>query len=88
MIRRWRIRGVTGEIPTGVRVLLVGIGRDDVDEGAVSIWTEGGDPSGEELRRKVHVVGTGWEPPKGAEHLGSVIVGDFVWHLYSEEVAS
>ena len=37
---------------------------------------------------KFHVVGTGWEVPDRARHVGSVVAGQFVWHVYAEWTAS
>ena len=33
----------------------------------------------------LHVVGTGKAAPEGAMHLGSVVTGRFVWHIYMEK---
>jgi len=66
----------------GDRVLLV------ADQGGhLMLWAEQEDgrpvPS-----RQFFVVGTGFEAPPGMEHVGSAVVGEFVWHVYAEAVSS
>lgn len=56
----------------------------------VQVWTEEehGSSASFENARNVRVYGTGHLVPVEWEHLGSVIVGRFVWHLYAEPVES
>lgn len=47
----------------------------------VVVWTEETDPA---PTRTVRVYGTGHEIPEASRHLGSVVAGIFVWHVYEE----
>lgn len=55
----------------------------------VSVWTDevtdGDDPSAPPLipKRYAKVYGTGWTVDWYAAHVGSVLCGAFVWHVYS-----
>lgn len=66
------------EIPTGATVLQVG--RQPFSDN-LSVWCEV-DPSVLTANRYLQVFGTGHEIPKSAEHWGTAVDGDFVWHLY------
>lgn len=63
----------------GDRVLLV------ADQGGtLTLWAEQED-SHPAPQRWFTVVGTGFDAP-AAEHVGSAICGDFVWHVYGAAV--
>lgn len=73
--------GPSAEHRAGIgKVLHVGM-----QHGHPCIWTEelfDGDELAETYRRSVALVGTGWDVPRSAVHLGSTTDGTFVWHLY------
>ncbi len=55
---------------------------------AVVVWAERFDTDDDPLREPtccpLKVFGTGSTIPAGCEHVGSVIVGAFVWHVYRD----
>jgi len=55
-------------------------------EAIVMLWAEV-EPTGEEERRAVWVIGTGGQVPDGAEHVVTYQQPPFVWHVYVEPAA-
>lgn len=51
--------------------------------GFLTVWTEE-DEQVEPSMRPVGIFGTGYSVSDDYEHLGSVLDGSFVWHLYGE----
>lgn len=73
-------------VPVGDQLHPIGAGpvvlvatQGAVDE--VVVWTEETRDGG---TRFVRVYGTGHEIPEASRHLGSVVAGIFVWHVYEE----
>lgn len=69
----------------GVETQVVLVGQDPTT-GMPCVWIEH-EPGGEPMRRAFIAVGTGHAIPSGddidpVEHVGSVIAGAFVWHIY------
>lgn len=65
-------------LPLGANI--VHFGSDPAAVG-FAMWAEV-DPAAEQADRSFMLVGTGWDVPSGCRHLGTTIVGPFVWHLY------
>lgn len=68
------------EIPLGSKCIHVGSQGEHV-----CMWVEVDDDAQLETERwHLFIIGTGHQLPAGAEHehLGSVIMDPFVWHLY------
>lgn len=67
-------------MPRGAKVLLV------AEQAAViNLWAEV-DTAADHVRRGVAVIGTGLPLPQGrGSHVGTVVVGEYVWHLYLED---
>jgi hypothetical protein len=63
-------------VPVGARPVHVGAQGSDV-----CIWFEV-DTEAEQAELALHVVPTGGAVPFFVEHLGTAIVGAFVWHVY------
>ena len=63
------------------RVLHVG-----QQEGTVTIWISLDPVSTDVSERLYHIVGTGWseENLDRWTHVGTAIVGEFVWHVFEE----
>ena len=81
------------QLPPNARVLLIGH-QPDPQHGSdvlATVWAEGdvpdngrwlgGDPA--EVW-KFNVIGTGDQPILGLPHIGSVMAGPFVWHVYGK----
>lgn len=66
-------------LPTGAKVLHVGHQPREGDHVLV-VWAEC-DFAAMQVRQ-VRVVATGEYVPDGYEHVGTVQIGEFVWHLY------
>lgn len=60
------------------RVVLAAI---DPASGAPTVWIEH-DPDGRSVTRSFTVFGTGAVVPEQAEHVGSMVDGQMVWHVY------
>jgi hypothetical protein len=82
-IYKWPLEVGSTALPwsSGDRVLLVADQR-----GTLTLWAEqeDGNPA---PQRWFTVVGTGFDAP-AAEHVGSAICGDFVWHVYAATIES
>lgn len=67
-------------MPRGAKILHV------ADQGGIiTLWAEV-DTTAERVRRGVVVVGTGRPLPQGeGSHVGTVMQGEYVWHLYLED---
>jgi hypothetical protein len=65
-------------MPADARVIHVG-----VQAGIITLWAEV-DTGAPYAYRTFRVYGTGWDhqPKPQLEHLGTVQVGSFVWHVY------
>lgn len=59
----------------------------DPATGLMAFWADVFPQAGKVPRRFV-VVGTGHEVPEKARHLGSVVIGEFVWHLFELEAGA
>ena len=59
--------------------MMVHVGRDPLT-GLVAFWAEV-ESDAPKVARRFLVVGTGHPIPADAAHRGSVVNGDFVWHL-------
>lgn len=46
------------------------------------IWMEVATNEEPTVRRTFSIKGTGWPIESGLEHRGTILVGEFVWHLY------
>ena len=66
------------DVPTGCE--LVHVDRDPAT-GLMAFWAEV-EPDVGKSPRRFKIVGTGHPIPKGAAHRGTMIQGDYVWHLY------
>lgn len=64
-------------MPAGYKLLAVAEQR-----GVVCVWAEV-DPQAERVAASVCVVGTGWTLPHGVKHVGTALIGPFVWHVYT-----
>lgn len=66
------------ELPEGAKVLHVAEQR-----GAIQLWAWV-NPEAPKVKRAFAICGTGMPtpPPDEATHLGSVIAGAFVWHIF------
>lgn len=68
------------EVPIGATPVLVA--DQHGHSGYISIWYRC-DPTAPKSKRRIQIVGTGWvEINPLAVHLGSVVCGDYVWHLF------
>lgn len=67
-------------MPRGAKILHV------ADQGGIiNLWAEV-DTTAERVRRTVVVVGTGHSLPEGdGSHIGTVMQGQYVWHIYIED---
>lgn len=64
-------------LPAKAKVLSV-----QAQDGRVVFWAEV-DTAAPIKERKFFCVGTGWEaPPEWAEYVGTIQLGQFVWHFY------
>lgn len=59
-------------------IVHIGVQPDGVD--SIMVWAESG--VHKPTTRLFQAVGTGGAVPEDSEHVGSVIDGAFVWHLY------
>jgi hypothetical protein len=66
----------TIKLPDSFSVVLVG-----EQQGAVYVWIEM-DAESKVSDYSFHVFGTGQPIPSNYQHLGSVIINPFVWHVY------
>ena len=71
------------DVPTPGNVVLV---DRDPATGLLAFWAEV-IPTMPKAARRFQVVGTGHDIPDRAKHLGSVVMGDLVWHLFELAVA-
>lgn len=65
-------------MPTDAKIIMVA-----EQHGAITIWFE--HDNGPLTPRTIHIHGTGHPFPAGQKHVGSLQMGEFVWHLYEEE---
>ena len=70
------------ELPESFFVALVAI-----QEGQIRIWIEH-DPEAEKIPYQFISYGTGHPIPKHMTHVGSVISGPYVWHVYYQAVGT
>lgn len=78
-VLKWQVAGDVAERPIGTgRVVLVAM------QGSIlCVWTEEDGEPDPAPRRVACVFGTGHPvPPAYTEHIGSVVDGMFVWHVY------
>jgi hypothetical protein len=67
------------EMPMHAEILTV-----QVQHGHVCLWAKVA-PENVKKPRRIHIVGTGHEVPKGAfGYIGTVQQGVFVWHIFEE----
>lgn len=69
------------EMPAAVRLLAVALGTD----GTPAIWALVDQDAASRLQVHIDMYGTGWEMCAEVEyqrHLGTVVLGDFVWHYF------
>ena len=78
-VYKYRVDGATEiRVPVGSKVIHVGM-----QNGAPYIWVEvSTNPHLDIEGRYFEIAGTGWEIEDDAVHIGSVIDGAFVWHIY------
>lgn len=69
------------DVPEGGVIKFVGV---DPATGLLAFWAEV-DANASTKPRRFQVCGTGLSVPDRAAHLGSVIQGTLVWHLYEIE---
>jgi hypothetical protein len=68
----------TVEMQSSVRPVLVAM-----QHGVPTLWCDvDADADGVAFKREFCVVGTGHTAPSDGEHVGSVIDGQFVWHIF------
>lgn len=73
-----------GEETLPLRGKIVHVGTQDSFPDVISVWAEY-DDSVEPTDVRLFVVGTGHRIyPESAEHVGSAIAGQYVWHVYRE----
>jgi hypothetical protein len=74
--------GPTRTLPwsTEDRVLLVA-----EQHGVLTLWAEQEDEGAHDTR-EFRLIGTGDIKPAGLEHVGSAVVGAYVWHVYAVPV--
>lgn len=64
-------------MPRGARLL-----HADDQGGVICLWAEV-DPDQPSVGREIAIVGTGYSPPPGGyKHLSTVLMGEFVRHVY------
>lgn len=68
----------TQKLPVGARIIHVGLDP----QGRKCFWAEV-DPRNAMVPRWMGVVGTGDPTPPAAKHVGTLMEGHFVWHLYA-----
>lgn len=62
---------------------IIHVGIQQQNRYDLTIWYEFDEEKPYPLRdRTFFVHGTGWSIPADQRHVGTVLVGDFVWHLY------
>lgn len=66
---------------------IVHVGTQGGDNTVVCVWTEESDTTLMATRR-ARVYGTGQPLPESDVHLGSVVAGPFVWHVYGKGAES
>lgn len=71
----------TINVPDGAVVL---VGRDASN--SVCVWIQHADRNGLRRDRRVYIAGTGHDIPQPANHLGSFVDGQYVWHIYSPDL--
>ena len=64
-------------MPVDARVIHVG-----VQGNRICLWALVS-PDAEKTVRQFRVVGTGWPMTKVGRHLGTVITGTYVWHVFA-----
>lgn len=82
----WKYKLNLGEtewvLPHSHKVVATGI----QDDGQIYIWVEqSAEPKQEGSKKTFHVVGTGHALPEKyphVDHVGTVFMGPFVWHIY------
>ena len=68
------------EMPLGAEVIHVG---QDAN-GELCLWARVATNNGPVMRR-FYIFGTGQDMPSMMRHLGTVVMGTFVWHVYEFE---
>lgn len=84
MIRKWPINLLDGmwfAMPSRTEVIHVG-----EQYGRMTAWTRDLPQRNAYTDYEVRVFGTGETPPDDAEHLGTVQIDVFVWHLFGRAV--
>ena len=69
--------------PMGAQILHVDLNPGA--QGNLAIWAEVvREPDDRVVKRRFQIVPTGGAVPLGWKHLGTVLDGSFVWHVYME----
>jgi hypothetical protein len=84
----WKFGPLTPGDPKHIEMPVGAVVRHFGKQGAsLFLWAEVDSDAPIELR-DVAVIGTGWAAPEDGTHLGTVMDGPFVWHLYARRVAA
>lgn len=67
------------DLPFGAKAIHVD--RDTREPGKIAVWFEV-DPECPHVGYHLFICGTGHDLPDGAEHIGSVVMPPFIWHVY------
>jgi hypothetical protein len=71
------------ELPRGAK--FINLGQDTRYSEKISLWFEVDTEEQDRTTRTFYIVGTGQPIPAAAtQHIGSVIMLPFVWHIYEE----
>jgi hypothetical protein len=74
----------TLQLPVGATIVEAGVQRPGFGQVAheISLWAEVPTRDERTTRRTFTVIGTGHEIPHRGAHVGTVLDGAFVWHVY------
>jgi len=72
------------KLPTGTRLLYVGMQEGHCIESTLCVWAEVDEDQDTALMYTFWIIGTGMEVPDGADYLGTVNLNARVFHIYWE----
>jgi len=74
------------DMPFGAHILDVQIQDRGVAGSVFCLWAVVEENSIDVRERRFWILGTGWDIPKGVvlEHISTVQIGGFVWHVFEE----
>lgn len=64
---------------------LIDVGPDTRASDKIALWFIVNDAIPADVVRTFYIVGTGHPIPKGTEHVGSVLMAPYKWHVFEEK---